>query len=616
MASKEESSEDEQEQVEETIDDYFPSMRDNLVIKKRDLYRELFKAQEGFNLRLKAPGSCETVGIHREFFQHCVQALDKFNYDADGNLELPLPDTKAVNDFATFLYTGFVGAKIQSRREPVAFDTVKSFYQSVLKCNLSEPTKELVLQYVTKHCGITHFKECEKFAKDCDDTVLKSTLHNSLFRSASFYVVRRKHQFLHLNYEDFTYILDHDYFNPGREASVLGLMVAWIRFDFEKRISHIVPLMARISFPGLLQEDMKKLKNRCTRDKRFRQEMKSLFSQIYEYSRMGTREILEIRQSYKNSNLKPRKAKPWVYLTSVAKTEEINTIYSLTDWVEMEEECLEWLRTKIPEKPTLTTATRVLFSESRKTIYLWEDGTVGTLFQCDLNAEKRLWEKIATMTDATMSCAVLLVDSLNIVVLTGGKKDAAPTTSVVYLDLNKPENGWKKLASLTEPRFGAELQWCSGKMYLFGGYGEDGEAKKTVQVLSLSDGIEKATSWTHGAEMLQARAQHSSCIFGGKIYTYGGLKHKTSKKPVAGKGELFDPETGKWSALPETRHAHEDFSLVATEHATSFKNGPELWIFDKKGEYFDNSLKKWLPRIILHASGYASYALIPEAILL
>ncbi len=123
---------------------------------------------------------------------------------------------------------------------------------------------------------------------------------------------------------------------------------------------------------------------------------------------------------------------------------------------------------------------------------------------------------------------------------------------------------------LLEPRPAAARARCAAgalaivgrQLHYFGGYLPDRNTDSADHwVLSL----EAPTAWRREADLPDPRGHLSSAVLGGKIYALGGEYGHDVKQVDIATCQVFDPASGKWSAiasLPDGRSHFESSTIV------------------------------------------------------
>ena len=135
----------------------------------------------------------------------------------------------------------------------------------------------------------------------------------------------------------------------------------------------------------------------------------------------------------------------------------------------------------------------------------------------------------------------------NTVWFAGGFKGRHPgkaTDEVWKYDI--AADAWEKGPPLPEPRAAGALAAAGKELHYFGGFKADRDTTMGSHwVLSLDGG----TEWKAAADMPDPRGHLSVAVVDGRIYALGGqLRHDSNPIDLTA-CHVFDPATGKWSAI-------------------------------------------------------------------
>jgi N-acetylneuraminic acid mutarotase len=106
----------------------------------------------------------------------------------------------------------------------------------------------------------------------------------------------------------------------------------------------------------------------------------------------------------------------------------------------------------------------------------------------------------------------------------------------------------------------------NGKLYLFGGFGDNSPGK--VQIYNPA-----TNQWSLGANMPWNTGSANSAVIGGKVYVFGGIVGQNTVT----QGGIYDPATNSWAAtapapMPQGRN-----------HAAFATDGQRLFVFGGRG---------------------------------
>ncbi len=124
---------------------------------------------------------------------------------------------------------------------------------------------------------------------------------------------------------------------------------------------------------------------------------------------------------------------------------------------------------------------------------------------------------------------------------TGGEWLAVPLARV---DVYDPQSdSWELKANLPEPMGSVGICSLEGKLYVTGGLSGQTPAIQTHKNLYMYD--PDRDQWTAKADMNYARADHVSLACNGKIYVFGG----NGDNRAGTASEVYDPELDRWTEI-------------------------------------------------------------------
>ena len=104
-------------------------------------------------------------------------------------------------------------------------------------------------------------------------------------------------------------------------------------------------------------------------------------------------------------------------------------------------------------------------------------------------------------------------------------------------------NTWEAKADLPTPRHAATVETFDGKIYVFGGAGDEASIwadRATVEVYDPS-----TDSWEKRRDMPRPRFKAASAVVGGKIILIGGVDGTDSRNSV-NSVDIYDPARDAW----------------------------------------------------------------------
>ena len=152
---------------------------------------------------------------------------------------------------------------------------------------------------------------------------------------------------------------------------------------------------------------------------------------------------------------------------------------------------------------------------------------------------------------------------------------------------------WAKAQSMNHARCSAAMSVVNGEIYAIGGIGWPPNRDPSGQYLSsryLSN-VEvfnpKTNQWQERTEMSVPKAAHSTSVIDGKIYVMGGYLQEGRKSKILSVIEIYDPATDRWTQ-------ESDMLIGKSGHATEVVDG-QIYIF---GGGPPTSVQVYDPRIV------------------
>lgn len=136
----------------------------------------------------------------------------------------------------------------------------------------------------------------------------------------------------------------------------------------------------------------------------------------------------------------------------------------------------------------------------------------------------------------------------------------------------KTSNGeWIKMNDLPQERMGASVAVMNDKIYIFGGASNGTDAIKGTKHNNTYEYDIATNLWTEKKSMPTIRAGASASVVNGKIYVIGGYYDEGSNRKRSNKVEVYDPSNDTWEVV----------ASIPTERswATSAVVGDEIYVF-------------------------------------
>jgi N-acetylneuraminic acid mutarotase len=213
------------------------------------------------------------------------------------------------------------------------------------------------------------------------------------------------------------------------------------------------------------------------------------------------------------------------------------------------------------------------------------------------------WSTHAPLPTPRQEVAVATVED-RIVVAGGFGPHAEPVATV---DAYRPTtNTWETLTPLPAPVHHAAAVSVNGRLFVIGGFRDrlpPWSAERTVYEYDAS-----RHSWATRAPLLIGRGAHAAAVVSGRIYVAGGRLGSTLSAV-----EVYDPETDRWSRVPDMP--------TAREHLAAVESGGRLWTLGGRAsfvgpqyanvEIYDPASETWVAGLPLPAGrgGLAAAAL-------
>eukprot|EP00250_Pteridium_aquilinum_P010162 c19186_g1_i5 orf=288-1184(+) len=112
---------------------------------------------------------------------------------------------------------------------------------------------------------------------------------------------------------------------------------------------------------------------------------------------------------------------------------------------------------------------------------------------------------------------------------------------------NACTNQWSRAASMNSPRSWFAAAVIGDYVYVAGGQGKD-RFLNSVEVYD-----SKKNVWSYAPSMVCVRSSCYSLALHGKFWVIGGelMRNQYGEKPERGSAEVFDPQTGLWTLIPQ-----------------------------------------------------------------
>lgn len=152
---------------------------------------------------------------------------------------------------------------------------------------------------------------------------------------------------------------------------------------------------------------------------------------------------------------------------------------------------------------------------------------------------------------------------------------------------------WAKAQSMNHARCSAAISVVNGEIYAIGGIGwppnrdPSGRYLSSLYLSNVEVFNPKTNQWQERTEMSVPKAAHSTSVINGKIYVMGGYLQEGRKFKTLSAIEIYDPATDRWTQ-------ESDMLIGKSGHATEVVDG-QIYIF---GGGPPTSVQVYNPRIV------------------
>jgi N-acetylneuraminic acid mutarotase len=178
------------------------------------------------------------------------------------------------------------------------------------------------------------------------------------------------------------------------------------------------------------------------------------------------------------------------------------------------------------------------------------------------------WRRLASMPTARGALALVHVGGRLYAIGGAGRGDETLTRVEVY-DIETDK--WRRGPPLPVGRNHLAAVALDGDVYALGGRLGDGSNLRVVHVLD-----EGASRWRSGEPLRIARSGFAAVTSAGRIIAFGGEQFATAPATTIGSVERFDPDGGRWTALPPMPTPRHGLGGAAYEgRVYALEGGPE-----------------------------------------
>jgi N-acetylneuraminic acid mutarotase len=177
------------------------------------------------------------------------------------------------------------------------------------------------------------------------------------------------------------------------------------------------------------------------------------------------------------------------------------------------------------------------------------------------------WSTHSPLPTPRQEVAVAALDD-RVVVAGGYGPHAEPVATV---EAYRPAtNTWETLPPLPAPLHHAAAASVNGRFFVIGGFRDRLPPWNAQQTVYEFDAVRN--SWATRAPLLIGRGAHAAAAVGGRIYVVGGSLGSTLSA-----AEVYEPETDRWSRIPDMP--------TAREHLAAVEFGGRLWTLGGRSSF-------------------------------
>ncbi|XP_076468972.1 beta-scruin-like [Babylonia areolata] len=164
--------------------------------------------------------------------------------------------------------------------------------------------------------------------------------------------------------------------------------------------------------------------------------------------------------------------------------------------------------------------------------------------------------------------------------------------------LDMDQMAWDSVSQMPKTRLNFAAAFLTGKLYVTGGFDPQSSGRKGRATKSTYRYDPNSERWDRASEMHCARAFHTVCVVGGRLYAIGG---QDEEEEVLNTAEVYSPKKNVWepvSSMSECRVGACSAPLngrvaVVGGYGSDSPEGPCPVLLST--EWFDPASKKWQP---------------------
>jgi len=415
---------------------------------------------------------------------------------------------------------------------------------------------------------------------------VESRAHNYMLER--FEMVCKTEEFIKLDVDEVLKYLKMDDVIVKSEDSILNCITRWIEKNPDKRTEHFDLLISAVRFPLLTDHSLNQLlqdnpyvKISTVAQKEIKESLQLKAQNNYSRSFMKlNNKIPQYRGSNQLLFLQCTNSTPWI------ETPPVLYDFKKSTWSSSlgpHHPC------KYREDSYYLFHNNHIFSLGGEVTSDYQDQWPGShsvqiclsgeVQSFSLEDKDKSWTKHSNLITPRKRHQGVVVGS-DLYVLGGYTTNSRPIQSVEILREGARE--WVEGPPMLTPRVSHGAVELNGAIYVIGGWDGQGVVR-TVDKLNSVTGV-----WTTVSQYKNIRMKSGIAALDGKIYLVGGCVQTLE---TCYKAEVYDPETNKWTQLPETRHARSNPVLVPYRG--------KLYVFGGEGnsqgfvECFDPFKQEW-----------------------
>ncbi|XP_068166112.1 kelch-like protein 10 [Antennarius striatus] len=376
--------------------------------------------------------------------------------------------------------------------------------------------------------------------------------------------------FLELNLQELSDILDSDELNVNDEKTVYEAIVRWINHEPERRTSHLPALLSKARLALCSKEEIKTLMD----NPYLKKNTQSL--QILKHALRLKHQLSSVRTHMRfYSNLAVRPRLPNTVIFAIGGW-NVNNVTNITEVYDVRADC--WLDiTDHQEKPRGYHGT--VFHDGFIYCIGGFDGEESSSSVRKFDVNRSLWLEAAPMHNHRCFVSVALLDGY--IYALGGRDG---TRRLNTAERYRPEtNQWSLIAPMHDIRSDGGCAAFNNKIYICGGF--DGH----IYHDSCEFYSPESNQWTAFTDMGDGRGGLRLVLYDNRIFALGGYDGRTRLNSV----EAYDPETDEWYELPPMLTTRSNLGTEVINNKLFVIGGWNGFKATTSVEYYDAKTNKW-----------------------